>query len=280
MSIQIQNYYSTLLGSSKNSIDSDALNFIYVAGITQSYQKNAINTLVKQLKLSNIWSKLTAVYPVVGGNATSHSYNLKNTSEFQLTFYNSPTHDINGINWNGSSTYADTGFIPSSSISSDNSGHVSYYARTLAEHDNVNASCGCFDGSHYMQIITGDSVSYSNNTYAYMYSSTLPGNPATGYVGVPGLFLVNIPSDNMSIVYFINGTHSITNSSSGSRPSYNLFLGAENDAYGGESGMGGADRFSYHPCSWSSIGESLSTQEMYNYETIVQQYQTNLGRAV
>ena len=58
------------------SVDTDALSFITAASITDATQKTAINTLVKDLKIANIWTKMKAIYPFVGGNAIAHAYNL------------------------------------------------------------------------------------------------------------------------------------------------------------------------------------------------------------
>ena len=35
------------------------------------------NEFVKELKNNNLWSKMMAIYPMVGGTATSNKFNLK-----------------------------------------------------------------------------------------------------------------------------------------------------------------------------------------------------------
>ena len=68
-------FFKTFSGS---TFDGDAVNFINVAGIVNTTQKNALNTLVKDLKSTNLWTKFYAIYPVLGGTAYSHKYNLIN----------------------------------------------------------------------------------------------------------------------------------------------------------------------------------------------------------
>ena len=58
--------------------DPDAQAFITAAGITDNTQKSAINTLVLDMKGFGIWTKMKAIYPFVGGTATTHKFNLKN----------------------------------------------------------------------------------------------------------------------------------------------------------------------------------------------------------
>ena len=58
------------------TFDTDAQAFITAASISDSTQQTAINTLVTDLKTYNIWSKMKALYPMVGGSASTHKWNL------------------------------------------------------------------------------------------------------------------------------------------------------------------------------------------------------------
>ena len=60
-----------------NAVDADAQAFIAAAGITNLTQASAINTLVNDLKTYGLWTKMKALYPMVGGTAASHKFNLK-----------------------------------------------------------------------------------------------------------------------------------------------------------------------------------------------------------
>ena len=65
-----------IIASSGASFDADAQAFITAAVITDNTQITAINTLVTDLKAYNIWSKMKALYPFVGGTASTHKWNL------------------------------------------------------------------------------------------------------------------------------------------------------------------------------------------------------------
>ena len=105
------------------SYDPDALSFITATGITDSTIKTAINDFVLSTKgtastLGNtLWSRLVNIKPNVGGNATAHSYNLKDTTTFQEIFVGSPTHSALGVVYNGITQYSKCGLIPNTAMS-------------------------------------------------------------------------------------------------------------------------------------------------------------------
>jgi hypothetical protein len=94
------------------SLDSDAQAFLTAAGITDPIISGAIDTLVVDLKAANIWSKMKAIYPMVGGSSSTHKWNLKDPRDldaaFRLAFYGGWTHNSNGATPNGVNGYADT----------------------------------------------------------------------------------------------------------------------------------------------------------------------------
>jgi hypothetical protein len=86
-------------------LDFDAELFLLNANITDNTTKNAINQLVIDMKNANIWSKMTLIYPFVGGNSTSHKWNLKNPYSNQLGFAGGWTHTAMGAESNGTNAY-------------------------------------------------------------------------------------------------------------------------------------------------------------------------------
>jgi hypothetical protein len=113
-------------------IDADAQAFLTAAAITDPTITSAIDTLVVQLKADGIWTKMKALYPFVGGTASTHKYNLKNPLDtdaaFRLTFSGGWTHSANGVQPNGTNGYADTFLIPSTQLSL-NSTHIAGYIK-------------------------------------------------------------------------------------------------------------------------------------------------------
>ena len=103
------NGYNKILPALGESIDPDVRSFITATGITSQTIIDAISELVFNLKSNNLWGKIYAIYPFVGGSASSHSYNLKNTAQFQITWGGGVTHNANGITGNGTTGFGLTG---------------------------------------------------------------------------------------------------------------------------------------------------------------------------
>lgn len=122
-------YARYAVGAYSPVLDSDAAAFFTAASITDGTQKAAVNQLVLQLKAHSLWTKIDALYTFVGGNATAHSYNLKNPATFQITWAGTVTHNGNGITGNGTSGCGDTGYNPNTS-GLQNSSHLYVYNRT------------------------------------------------------------------------------------------------------------------------------------------------------
>jgi hypothetical protein len=138
-------------GSSALPIERDAWAFLDAAGITSALQQRAVVQLVRDLKKAQLWTKMKAIYPFVGGTATTHKWNLKDPQDtdaaFRLTFSGGWTHSSTGADPNGTNAYAVTHYIPSSQASL---GSVSYgiYNRedTIAQSLN-DMGCGIAAGN-------------------------------------------------------------------------------------------------------------------------------------
>ena len=94
------------------ALDPDAEAFLTAATITDPTEISAVNQLVIDMKDAGIWTKMKAVYPFVGGTATTHKWNLKDPQDtnaaFRLTFNGGWTHSSSGALPNGTNAYADT----------------------------------------------------------------------------------------------------------------------------------------------------------------------------
>jgi len=253
-----------------SSTDADAQAFITAAGITNATQQSAVNQLVLDLKSANIWTKMKAIYPIVGGTASTHKWNLKDPRDldaaFRLTFSTGWTHSNNGMTPNGTSAFADTFFIPS--IDTDGTSHYSFYSKT-----DVAASSNVFGtnapGPNYFYTLLNP-----RNTSNQCVSAI---NENTGEFFVNssslGLFTLNRQASNDYDVW-INSTKKInTTKASLGRSSFKLYLGALNQA-------GTAGNYSTNQCAFFTGGSALTDTEVANLNTAIQNYQTTLGRNV
>ena len=96
-------YYGSV--GSAPAYDPDAQAFLDATGITDVTISDAINTLVVDLKSYGLWTKMRAVYPYVGGTATTHKWNLIDPRDldiaFRITFVGGMSHDSNGVTFGG-----------------------------------------------------------------------------------------------------------------------------------------------------------------------------------
>ena len=250
-----------------SSFDSDAQSFMTSASITDSTQQAAVNYLVTDLKSNNLWSKMKAIYPMVGGNATSHSYNLKNPSQFQIAFSGGWTHSLTGALPNGTNAYGNTNFNPSSNITT-NSAHHSFYFRTSSSFGR-SASIGVITTSQMSLAPYSFNIGWVDDMFDTTVSriSANVGN-STGYV-------IGTRSSSSSHKLFRNNTQiaSTASATTGTPPNANYFIGASNY-------LGSANYFDNVELGLVSLGDGLTDAESSTLYTIIQNYQTILNRQV
>ena len=247
-------------------IDPDAQAFITAASITNPTQQAAINQLVVDLKGYSIWIKFDAIYPMVGGGATAHSYNLKNTANFQLTFSGGWTHSSTGAKPNGTNAFANTNYKRFVN-GSQNSGHLSYYSRTNATASQIEiGAVGTGNTYDLLQIRTSATTYYFiNNNPAYITSAADSDSRA--------FYVANRQALN-DIDGWRNGTKVVNDTGlSATPPNFNCYLGALNN-------QGVTTNYSTKECAFASIGQGLTDTEAANFYTAVQAFQTTLGRNV
>jgi len=265
----MRNYYPLInsMGSGAAAIDADAQAFITAAAITDSTQQSAINTLVTNLKTYNIWTKMKALYPFVGGSATSHKFNLKDPRDldaaYRLVFNGGWTHSSTGALPNGTNGYADTKFIPSFTLSTA-SAHFSKYNRT-------NDSTGSkTDGTAHN---TFSSFFQHNYTSANMVIGVLASVVSYTPTDTRGFFISTRTSNVVVKAFRNNSQLGITNTNfSDALPNQDFYIGARNS--------GVPSDYNNYESAFASIGDGLSDAEVSNLYTEVQLFNTTLNRQV
>ena len=273
----LQNYESTrerfnLRGI---AIDPDASRFLRTAGITDTTQQSAIDTLVLELKNAGLWSKMKAIYPFVGGTASTHKWNLKDPRDvdaaFRLTFFGGWTHSSTGADPNGTTGYADTALNPSLTLSAHNI-HLAYYSRedTAINGTAIGADNNVFPGEYCKM-----RISSTSRTGELVIGATNIGLSNYNVPDSRGLF-VGCATNSTTRAVFRNGQKQTFTSQTtlgvNGLVNYTLPLCRN----------GGALQYSYEnkECAFASIGDGLTDADAANLYTIVQKYQTTLGRQV
>lgn len=249
--------------------DLDAKQFMYASGISNNQIKDAIYRLCIDLKMAGIFDKCQAIYPFVGGTATTHRFNLRDPRDldaaFRLQFFGGGTHSANGYSGNGSNAYADT-FLSTSNLINNN--HLSIYIRTNVNEVKV-------DIGAYESLPTGRAFDIESRITNLFYGlNFIPSvNPSFANTDSRGFYL-NTRTTSTNHKIYKNGTLQVTSTSSGTSVfTRNILIAARNES-------GTPSFFASKQYAFVSIGTSLTDAEAATYNTIVQSFQTTLGRNV
>jgi len=223
---------------------------------------NALNTFEAGLIANSLTTKFNAIYPFVGGDSTKHRYNFINTLTFQLTFNGLWIHSPTGALPNGTNAYANTGLLPSTVLSLNDT-HLSVYSRT-------NTNAGIDIGAAITGNITYITARLTGNYIGNIHQST---NSLVANANSQGHYLASRTASTTNTGYKNGSSILASTQLSTIRPSVNVYLGARNI-------NGTADNFSARELAMASIGSGLTAGEASTLYTLIQTMQTSLSRAV
>jgi hypothetical protein len=246
--------------------DPDAYAFLAATGITDPTIEGAIVYLVTDLKSNGLWSLLNAIYPMVGGTAATHKYNLKNPLDtdaaFRLAFFGGWTHSSTGAQGNGANAYANTFITPSVHLLQNN------------------VSIGVYSGT-----ASPSNVAIGSNNATPMYLRLWPSNSGFTFPDLNDGSLSSVSNTNSSGFIFgsrvsataeiisIRGVLSNRTESTNGINAFSLYLNASNSS-------GVAVNFSTYQLQFAFVGQGMNSTQCGNLHTVVQQFQTLLGRQV
>jgi hypothetical protein len=271
----MSSYYRSILNvqAVAPALDPDAQAFLTATGITDATITSAINTYVLDLKGFGIWTKMKAIYPIVGGTAATHKFNLKDPRDldaaFRLSFFGGITHSVNGMQGNAINGYIRTYFNPSIQLS--NPAHLSLYV-----YDNLTTSTdqidmGCLDLSNrFLWISTRYNGSGFNNFLGRNTSGSVLQDAGIN-ADARGQYQTNKVVTTAKL--HKNGVVADTKTDSQLQPNIEIYLLAYNN-------VGTPIFYSNRTISLPKIGEGLTDTEAANLYTADQTLQTLLGRNV
>lgn len=248
--------------------DADAVAFLAAAGITDPTITSAICTLVLSMKSNGTWTKMSAIYPMVGGTATTHKFNLKNPADtnaaFRLGFVGGWTHSANGALPNGTNALANTFFSPILNAS-QNSHHISYYSKTNSNLTEVEVGGSNATQGSVLEIRTSGITYYRINS-AITYITAADTDSRAFYIA-------NRTASNV-INGWRNSSKIATGTTlSGTMSAISYYLGALNN-------NGSPAFYSRKQCAFATIGSGLTDGEAASLYNSIQAFQTTLSRNV
>ena len=254
-------YYNSAYNNETNA-------FLFSTQITDNTIQTATNTLVADLKTANIFTKMKAIYPMVGGTATTHKFNLVNaqdsTAAFALSFIGGWTHSANGALPNGTNAYANTFLIPSTAPLLLNSTHLSYYARTQG-----NIGVEFYTANTKIALRTGGSSPSGNNLQIQINQSVTGTLNLLSQFDNVAFYIANRTSSSV-INYFRNTTKTSGTAISSTLGTSNILL----------SGAPAIFEYSNKQCAFASIGDGLTDAEALAFYNAVNAFQVSLARNV
>ena len=245
-------------GTAAANLYLSAVTFAGGTGIT-STESGATQTLFTQLFTNNLWDKMVAFYPLLGGVSASCKFNAKSpydtNNDYRLTFNGGWTFGVSGATGNGTNAYANT-FM------------------SATEEPDVR-SFGV-----YGQVLNAEGSNLGNSTSYLVTRETFGTRAAFQFGGGSAVTASGSTSQGIYIGRRLNTTASIWRN--GVQLDYNgvgsnswgtdeLYLGAQN-------GSGVASDFSSNGYGFVFMAESLSTTELTTLTNIINTFATTIGR--
>jgi hypothetical protein len=246
-------------------------------GITSTVSA-ATRTLFTSLVSNNLYDKIVAMYPMLGGNSAGCKFNAKNpvdtNAAMRLTFGGGWTFNSTGILPNGTNAYANT-MLGFNTIVSANNWHLSFYSQTSGTTNGVDMGVGRSDTGERLA-----DLQLRTTTDTAIFDATTTGTflgriTATGITNGTGYYIGSITAFN-DRRYYKNGSQIAINTSTGAvntLSTFSLLIGALGDEVAPN-----ISNYSNKECSFSTIGNGLTPSEMTTLSTIVNTWATTIGR--
>lgn len=228
----------------------------------------ATTTLFTSLVSNNLWDKMIAFYPAIGGVSGSIAINGFNPGTYDLAFNGGWTFTTSGATPNGTNAYANTG-LNDNSILSLNDTHIAFYSRTASSSSGFDICVQ--SGTDQLSLICRQDDTGSQETLSRIHSDNYT---FSGFVGNTGSGFYIGTRDNSSTVAKIyrNGVEVASrNENSIAKVNNNIYISARNNA-------GSVDAYNNKQWCFISIGYGLDATEASNLSTIVNTFNTSLTR--
>jgi hypothetical protein len=259
-------YYRSFLEESTIPYTTRTTAFATATGITDTTILGALNTFDLGLISNGLDTKMKALYPFVGGTATTHQFNFMDARDlnaaFRLTFSGGMTHSSNGVQFGGVNGTADTYLVPSATLGL-NSTSAGIYSRTnnassIADLSNTDGSSNFYAPNMYIRF--GGTAYYCVNTSG---QGTIANPDSLGF------YLTNRIDSAQHKLHKNGALFASENRPSTSLANGTIVVGRIAGGY-----------FSDRQYAFMTIGLGLTDAEALNLYTLTQAFQTTLGRQV
>ena len=248
-------------------VQPEATAFLTAAGITDPTITDAVNELVYDMKNAGIYSNMIAVYPFVGGTATTHKYNLIDPADtnaaYRLTF-SGVTHTSDGITNGGGNDQASFTRINITSLN-QNSVSMGVYSGTAGQ-DRVDMA-GVSSGRGIQMLVRDVNDKFSTKCMDSTSDTSVSNTDGRGF------YQISRTSSTEYTKQKETTESSVTRTSQTPTTRY-IAIG----------GIGQTETTSFLETTrnyrFAYVGGGLTDSELDDYYNAVQKFQTTLGRNV
>ena len=260
-------YYSLINSMNKTvapSYTARTSAFATATGITDTAILGALNTFDLGLISNSLDTKMKAVYPFVGGSATTHKFNFMDSRDldvaYRLSFSGGFTNSSTGILPNGINAFANTFLSPFTNLSL-NSHSFGVYSRT----NNTSVKVyGTFDSANFLQ----------NNFNGNFISGSSASNIVTYTASPSQKLLMASRTSATAFNAYRDGVNIGSNTNTVTGQSILPFY------FFARNSNGTADLFTSNELCFAFIGDGLNSTEVTSFNTLVNNLQTSLSRNV
>jgi hypothetical protein len=272
----IWGYANNAPSSGGGDADADAYLAAVIAagGTTDATIDAAVQTLFTDLKTADVYSKLIAFYPIIGGVQTSHAINGNLNATYDLTYSGTWTHSSLGqVIASNSGQYASLNYIiPAGTAAgaaqnfscgvyvNTNTDTFSGFEIDMGVRDNAGA------GSINYRLVVG----WSATGDSYYYAGDLANQVVQSPRGGAGMYVGTRTSNAAKLIFNGSTINSSTVSQNGSSQ-YSITLGAEFNGTSGNVPSSKRQTFGF-------ISEYLTDAEVADLYDAVQTCQVSLSR--
>lgn len=242
------------------------LNAVVTAGGTLSPTISAATiTLFTDIVSAGLWDHFKAFYPFLGGTGSSNAINGKNPNQFLINWYGGLTFNSSGVTGNGSTGYGNTGYNQLTNAQIDNE-HVAVYLGNGVS--NTGYDVGIVDGSTRTGI-----AAYESGTGTFpMQFSGVGTSVQRAITSGDGYFVVSRNTNTKFESYWNGSKVTFTEPSTGTLVNGPYYLLARNT-------IGtGPNAYSNRRLQFASFGIDLTTGHVNTLTTIINNFQTSIGR--
>ena len=235
-------------------------------GITSTVSA-ATRTLFTSLVSNNLYNRIVAMYPMLGGNSAGCKFNainpLDTNAAYRLTFNGGWTYSSSGATSNGINAYANT-YLSGGTITPNNN-HASVY---------INQHTSTFDGRTLIGEQTSGKffgISYGGDGNSYYYYGLETDGIAVSSVFTTGYSVITTTGSSFQNLYRNNSLIKGNSGATTGNTVHEVLIAALNQD--GSISQETGSRFAF-----VSMGSGFTTSEITTLSTIINTYQTSLGR--